>query len=94
MTKQHERTQHMTTRPVSAVSYFLPEDSYLPGMIRPHTYAGWHAYWKAEAPNGQSMTAIVAGPYESREDALAALYRPVDEILAHKEAVKAAYDAR
>ena len=92
MAKLDQQEQHMTMRPVSAVSYYLDKDSFLPGMIRPHTYKGWHAYWRATATNGQSMVTCTVGPYNTREDALSALYQSHEETIKHKQSVKDAYD--
>ena len=92
MTKLHEKAKVVTTTHISAVSYFVPENGWLPGSLRPHVLKGWHAYWRATAPSGATMSACVVGPYETREEALSALYQSHDETFAHGQKMKDKYD--
>lgn len=91
MTK-YEKETPVTHGLVSAVSYYLEKDTYLPGMIEPHTYKGWHAFWKIELPNGETTGGQVVGPFQARDQALTALYWSTDALQHYRQIVKDKHD--
>lgn len=54
--------------PLSLVTRYVPEDSYVCGQL--WTRAGWYYWWEARAPDGGQLSGQMTGPFDEEGLAL------------------------
>ncbi len=69
MTQKVRNTRSVGGAPLSIVTRYNTENSYLGGAL--HTRRGWHWWWEALSPDGEPLSSVTKGPYSTEEEALA-----------------------